>query len=234
MLHIKLKKMESQEEGQANALFLIGESGAGKSSMINRILGKTAALVQAGESATSKCAFYVVSAGKLAGCVLVDTPGLFDSRGVTDKEIIDEIKSGFKTLKVGYVRGILLLHNLAECRIRIRAVVDCLKSESFDFKGSLIIALTHTAEHNRLIDNQDGVAEKNLETVFAQIKEAGSPPYLYWDSKYPISGQEDEICKHLVRIQPGKIDWVLIERILQLLVQLTPMLKAGSQACTLI
>lgn len=211
----------------AQALFVLGQSGAGKSSLINSIVGAPVAKVGLGEAETTKCAFYPIQAGPLVGCVLVDTPGFFDSRGISNAEILAEIKSAFTMMKVGYIRGVILCHNVTEQRVMIRAVMGALKGEGFNFQGSLVVVLTHYSKFNPS-DSEDS---EKMQAILGQTEISPKPPLVNWDSKRPVPDQLLKLAKCVEKVEKWKIDWDVVQKIIELMFEWLPKIAGAAAVC---
>ncbi|KAL6040511.1 DUF697 domain-containing protein, partial [Balamuthia mandrillaris] len=104
---------------------VLGATGAGKSTLINAAFDVPQAVSGEFDSTTSQVAAYTSGSKALplfADSMVFDTPGLMDNRGVSDREVLDNITSFYlkqKELDVSTARidAFLLLNSVMEQRV---------------------------------------------------------------------------------------------------------------------
>ena len=114
LLHY-LKKISASGQGEVFGIMVVGETGTGKSSLINNLLGKN--LAEEGHGVESKTAGvhkYEATVHDVP-VVIYDTPGLGDSDGGKDAEHIKAIETALKTKDI---QLIIYCQKLSENRMR--------------------------------------------------------------------------------------------------------------------
>lgn len=192
--------MESRDPPQF--LFVIGQSGAGKSSFINAILGSKAARVNASESQTEECTAYLVRSGPIAPIVLVDTPGLLDDRG-RDEKMGKLIAQTTKDLGIQQIKGYLVCHDLVLDRVSFPRILKSLSDHGVKWEKNLAIVLTHAAKLGT--DLEDATRWR---AVLDIIKREGitHDRVVVWDSKKAVEGQITKLTSVVSRMEPSKVE----------------------------
>ena len=103
------------EEQNITKILLLGETGVGKSSFGNYIIGKEKFLTQGGGSSVTKTIIGEISErDSYKDIYIIDTPGTQDSKG-GDEKYLEELKNSFEDKNAG-VRAICLLLNFSQPR----------------------------------------------------------------------------------------------------------------------
>jgi GTP-binding protein EngB required for normal cell division len=173
-------------------IIVLGESGSGKSSIINQIVGSSVAKSGAGEAVTTVPEQYIITAGPFQGVKLVDTPGFNDTKGLTNDEITKMImtfieKSGSRTLI-----GFILVQSCRRNRVMLREVYRSLKvaKELPNMENSCILVVTNMASYNP----EDEDEREIMATIEAQMNEVKiKSGIVKWDNRRPLAGQIEDL-----------------------------------------
>ena len=102
-----------EKEENITKILLLGETGVGKSSFGNYIIGKKKFLTDGGASSTTKIIDGKISERELYKDIyIIDSPGTEDSKG-NDEYFLEELKNSFQDINAG-VKVICLLINFSQ------------------------------------------------------------------------------------------------------------------------
>jgi len=109
-----------------NVVLLIGETGPGKSSMVNFIYGNITAIEgHTFDSETSDT--HVFCHEKINMCI-IDTPGLFDNRGYSNEDILHSIEAEVIRQSIIRIQSVLIMIDGTSTKIRVKHLVEGLIS----------------------------------------------------------------------------------------------------------
>lgn len=116
-LRYYLKRLNIRERQEAFTIMVVGETGTGKSSLINNLLGSDVDDAKEGDGVQSETTEVAKYEKMVDGVpvVLYDTPGLDDSNPATEGEHIKAVK---KVLDSGKIKLVIYCQKLSETRMR--------------------------------------------------------------------------------------------------------------------
>src|SRR5258708_25771916 len=103
----KAKKVEKAKNGAAHKsgfVAVVGRPNAGKSTLVNRLVGQKIAIVTSKPQTTRNRIQGIVS-NENAQVVLIDTPGLHDAKTALNKQMMREVAAALEGIDVVGVMG---------------------------------------------------------------------------------------------------------------------------------
>ena len=194
----------NKEEEKSFTILIIGQTGSGKSTLVNNLLGEQVAKVGYGvksQTSTIKEYSYAIQGIPIT---LYDTPGLQDSRNKEmEKRVLEEIKSKIKGKPISLI---IFCFKITETRILPQTVEDFKKYHDIGIPWKkAIVALTFADR----LTKEDGPLEQHVkmwkDSIINDIlvKEVGITPH----TAHPIA-----FCPTTKRPDvplPGKKDWFI-------------------------
>ncbi len=181
---------------------VIGNSGHGKSYFIKNLLPSIDIIhgsSRNGESVTKEITKF--EGETIFGNILIyDTPGLPDPNPSNNKYILNQIINKFLESDIQSIDGIILIQNITIAR-KFTEYNSIFKSLSSNFHNQNI--LMNFTYSNSL---RDQLNLKNKEVYKKICEEINITNYIFWDSEYPIDGQEELLKICLNNIQRLNID----------------------------
>lgn len=196
--------MDSKQKPNPKTYFLLGESGVGKSSTLNKIAKKELAKIGKGlESETLGYNLYEVSNETLGDLVIIDSQGLNDTYELNDGELMNKLLSYFlKNESINLkIDGILYFHDA----IKTDRVYDEKHLRVFkeligeDFAKSVCVIFTKYYLQSFLIQNDSEVKEK-FDNIIKKFSKFAA--YVYWDNKASLPNQEIQLKEALDKLKP--------------------------------
>jgi putative ribosome biogenesis GTPase RsgA len=171
----------------------IGETGAGKSSLINALLGRDAAAMDSSVICTAKLAGY--SWGET---LLIDTPGFMNAAR-------SHMRPGYKALpdfcQIWLDHGEPKLRSIVICQsvIRPRVTLESVNKliAKYNKQSRCVICVTFMDKFKQ--DDRETLAQLDLDNVH-------DFNVVHWDSKKPISSQREAYDSVLGKIPPEQLD----------------------------
>lgn len=205
------------EGGLKGYLIILGESGNGKSSFVNCLLGKEAAKIGSGDSVTREPEAFKIDSGPLSGICLIDTPGFNDSKGLSNAAIVASIVGTVKSMGSKTLLGLVLIQSIKRNRIMVRLVMEEMKKALPSLGYATMIVITGMAKYNKTDDDHKTI----LMTIEKQRAETGlkvSP--VFWDNKTPMPDQLGDFTRKLSSLSPIELDDAALKALGTLLVAL--------------
>jgi GTPase SAR1 family protein len=205
------------EEARKNGFILIGQTGVGKSTLLNVIIGKDVAETGCSSSSVTKnTEVYYLKLKNGKYITLVDTPGLSDPEIIGDKEVnkfninLKEIIRDKISKEKIYIKGILYLVNFQNPRFDYQEQEALLNYNTFfpfkRFWKHLIVAFTHSYDDpntdvslEEIRNSRDQANEIIFSKLMEKVKEVSDPisykeiKVRYYNSYSPVKNDKQRL-----------------------------------------